>query len=360
MEWLRIGEVARRTGLTHRTLRHYDDLGLLVPSGRTGGDYRLYAPEDLDRLLAIQHLKSLGLGLEEIGLALDDPDFDAADTLARHIALVEQRVAAEQDLLARLERLRDSAASGWDDVLDLIALTERLRHPEAWVRFRATLESPDDAPFDTLLDLLRSDPADGVREVATWAVVRRVRGATDAEPLVERLLAHLADPDAGVRRQFAHVLSKLADDRAVPALAAALADPDPDVAAKVAFALGQVGGAEAVAALAGSLGRGAAHVRATIVTALGELGADSVGPVVSRLGDGSVATRADAAEVLGALGDAAAVAPLAGLVADPDEDVRVMALMALGSLGGAEARSAIAAAADAPGRTGLLARRLMT
>jgi HEAT repeat protein len=64
--------------------------------------------------------------------------------------------------------------------------------------------------------------------------------------------------------------------------------------------------------------------------------------------------------VLGALGDAAAVAPLAGLVADPDEDVRVMALMALGSLGGVEARAAMAAAADAPGRTGLLARRLMT
>ena len=83
MEWLRIGEVARRTGLTHRTLRHYDDLGLLVPSGRSGGDYRLYAPEDLDRLLAIQHLKSLGMGLDEIGRALDDPGFDASQALER-------------------------------------------------------------------------------------------------------------------------------------------------------------------------------------------------------------------------------------------------------------------------------------
>ena len=62
MEWMQIGEVARRTGLTTRTLRHYDALGLLVPSGRSGGDYRQYTLEDVRRLLAIQHLKSLGLG----------------------------------------------------------------------------------------------------------------------------------------------------------------------------------------------------------------------------------------------------------------------------------------------------------
>ena len=138
MEWLKIGEVARRTGLTHRTLRHYDDLGLLVPSGRSGGDYRLYAPEDLERLLSIQHLKSLGMGLEEIARALDDPGFDAGEALARHAALVEGRIAAEQDLLDRLRRLQ-AASGSWEEVLDTIALTERLRHPDAWVRFRAAL-----------------------------------------------------------------------------------------------------------------------------------------------------------------------------------------------------------------------------
>ena len=77
--WLQIGELARRTGLTHRTLRHYDDLGLVVPSGRTGGDYRQYSPDDVRRLLAVQQLKSLGLSLGEIRAALDDPAFDAAD-----------------------------------------------------------------------------------------------------------------------------------------------------------------------------------------------------------------------------------------------------------------------------------------
>ena len=137
--WLRIGEVARRTGLTQRTLRHYDQLGLLVPGGRSDGDYRLYSRADLERLLEIQHLKSLGLSLAEVAEALDDPGADAATLLARHVAEVERRVAQEEELLTRLRRLQQAAGTGWEDVLEVIRLTERLRHPDAPVRFEATL-----------------------------------------------------------------------------------------------------------------------------------------------------------------------------------------------------------------------------
>lgn len=351
MEWLRIGDVARRTGLTHRTLRHYDDLGLLVPSGRSGGDYRLYAPEDLDRLLAIQHLKSLGMGLDEIGRALDDPGFDASDALARHAALVEGRISAEQDLLTRLRRLQ-GASRTWDEVLDAIALTERLRHPDAWVRFRAALDAPTSAPLPDLIEVLRSEPEPGVREVVTWAIVQHRPEALGA------VLAQVGDPDAGVRRQMAHVLGKMADARAVPALAGLLAD-EPEVAAKAAFALGQIGGPDAVAALAGVLGQGSAAVRATVVTALGGLGEQALGPVAERLAAGSAATRADAAEVLGALGDERAVPGLARLVGDRDEDVRITALMSLGAIGGPDAVAAIASVTREAGRTGVLARRLL-
>lgn len=351
MEWLRIGDVARRTGLTHRTLRHYDDLGLLVPSGRSGGDYRLYAPEDLERLLAIQHLKSLGMGLDEIGRALDDPGFDAADALARHAALVEGRIAAEQDLLTRLRRLQ-GASRTWDEVLDAIALTERLRHPDAWVRFRAALDAPTAAPLADLLEVLRSEPEPGVREVVTWAIVQHGPDALAA------VLAHVADPEASVRRQMAHVLGKLADPRAVPALIRLLAD-EPEVAAKAAFGLGQIGGPDAVAALIGVLGQGAAAFRATVVTALAGQGEHALVPVTARLGSASAATRADAAEVLGALGDQRAVTGLAQLLADPEEDVRITALMALGAIAGTDAVAAIASVTQEAGRTGVLARRLL-
>lgn len=353
MEWLRIGDVARRTGLTHRTLRHYDDLGLLVPSGRSGGDYRLYSEEDLERLLAIQHLKSLGLGLPEIAAALDDPDFDASATLARHIGAVEERIAVEQDLLTRLRRLQDAAGQGWEEVLEVIALSERLRHPEASVRFRAALDASGQTPVADLLDLLRSDPADGVREVATWALVQHGASALDA------VVAELHDPDAGVRRQMAHVLGKLADPRAVPALAGLLDDPDPEVAAKAAFGLGQIGGPDAVAALVGVLGRGPATLRATIVAALGRLGTRATAALVTALESDDAARRADAAETLGLIEDPRSAVPLGRLVDDPSPDVRLAALMALSSLGTDESATAITAAADHPDeRTRLLARRL--
>ena len=370
MEWLRIGEVARRTGLTTRTLRHYDELGLLVPSGRTEGDYRMYTLDDVQRLLAIQHLKSLGLGLTEIGAALDDPGFDASATLRRHIEAVEDRIAAEQDLLRRLTSLLASPHDDWDAVLAAIALSERLRHPEAAVRFRATLDAPADIPTPDLIALLRGDPEPGVREVATWALVQRGPAAFDA------VSAHLADPDAGVRRQMAHVLGKLADPRGVAPLAALLGDPAPEVAAKAAFGLGQLGGPDAVAALAAALGRGTATQRAGVVTALGRLGAagastpgaaelpgggatprsEAAGAAMAALAADNPAARADAAEVLGLLEDPAALPALAVAASDPAEDVRLAALMALGALPGAA--PVLRGAAEAEGRTGALARAL--
>ena len=74
--WLRIGEVARRTGLTVRALHHYDRLGLLVPSERSWGDHRLYTPSDLRRLLDIQHLnKAFGSipVLRDLNLTVNGP-----------------------------------------------------------------------------------------------------------------------------------------------------------------------------------------------------------------------------------------------------------------------------------------------
>lgn len=354
MEWLRIGDVVRRTGLTHRTLRHYDERGLLVPSGRTGGDYRLYSPADLERLLAIQHLKSLGMSLPEIERALDDPGFDAADALARHVAAVEARIAAENELLARLRSLQDAAGAGWDEVLDVIALTERLRHGEPHVRFRAVLDAPGAAPIDELVDVLRHDPEPGVREAATWAIVQR---GPDVLPLA---VAQLADPDAGVREQMAHVLGKLRDPAAAPALAELLADPSERVVTKAAQSLGRLGGSAAIDALAGVLGRGDAGTRASVVTALGLIPGDAAGPIaaVLRSPERSSEARADAAEALGLRADAEGVPALVSAVEDSDEDVRIAALMALAAAGGDEAAAAIAATASHGGRTGVLARRL--
>ncbi len=88
----KVKDVARLTGVSIRTLHHYDAIGLLVPGGRTAGGYRLYTDADLLRLQQILIGRELGLPLEEIRRSLDDPRFD------RKAALLDQR-----------QRLRDRA-----------------------------------------------------------------------------------------------------------------------------------------------------------------------------------------------------------------------------------------------------------
>jgi DNA-binding transcriptional MerR regulator len=63
---MQIGEVAQRTDLSLRTLRHYDEVGLLRPTGRSEGGFRLYTEDDLDKLLVIRRMKPLGFTLEEM------------------------------------------------------------------------------------------------------------------------------------------------------------------------------------------------------------------------------------------------------------------------------------------------------
>jgi MerR family copper efflux transcriptional regulator len=63
---MHIGELAEKTGLSLRTIRHYDEVGLLKPTGRTEGGFRLYTPGDFSRLMLIRRMKPLGFSLEEM------------------------------------------------------------------------------------------------------------------------------------------------------------------------------------------------------------------------------------------------------------------------------------------------------
>ena len=89
---MHIGELAENTGLSLRTIRHYDDVGLLKPSGRTEGGFRLYSKEDLSRLLLIRRMKPLGYSLAEMTellsiidtLDADHPDADHPDANHPH------------------------------------------------------------------------------------------------------------------------------------------------------------------------------------------------------------------------------------------------------------------------------------
>lgn len=71
---MHIGALAERTGMSLRTLRHYDETGLLEPSGRSEGGFRLYTDDDLARLLVIRRMKPLGFSLDEMADLLEVVD----------------------------------------------------------------------------------------------------------------------------------------------------------------------------------------------------------------------------------------------------------------------------------------------
>lgn len=109
-----VKEVARLTGVSVRTLHHYEAIGLLIPSARTAAGYRLYSDDDLGRLQQILLGKALGLSLEAIRASLDHPDFDRREALRRQrAALVARRDEAEgmiRSIDAALRQMEGEAA----------------------------------------------------------------------------------------------------------------------------------------------------------------------------------------------------------------------------------------------------------
>lgn len=117
-EHMQIGEVAERTGLSLRTIRYYEEVGLVVPSARSQGGFRLYTEPDVQRLGAIMRMKPLGFQLDEMRELLGILDALAADDAAdrdKHLhRLTEFWTAAEercQALRAQLSIAEDFAAT---------------------------------------------------------------------------------------------------------------------------------------------------------------------------------------------------------------------------------------------------------
>ena len=97
-----VGDVARMSGVTVRTLHHYDDIGLLSPSGRTAGGYRLYDEHDIDRLRDILALRELGLGLDEVADALASAEGSHA-TLIRARTRIRHHITHLEDVVTSLD-----------------------------------------------------------------------------------------------------------------------------------------------------------------------------------------------------------------------------------------------------------------
>src|SRR5512138_440579 len=99
---LTVGALARRTGLTIRALHHYDEIGLLSPSGRTEAGYRLYSDDDVRRLERIVLLRGLGMPLDRIAAALQGDGYELLELLERHANTIDAELEELRSAQARL------------------------------------------------------------------------------------------------------------------------------------------------------------------------------------------------------------------------------------------------------------------
>lgn len=99
----KVGDLARLTGLTVRTLRFYNQIGLFSPSGRTESGHRLYNESDLSRLQQILSLKELGLSLEEIKSVLADEQISPLEIVKLQMARIKEQIQLQQKLLEQLQ-----------------------------------------------------------------------------------------------------------------------------------------------------------------------------------------------------------------------------------------------------------------
>lgn len=183
-----MGRLAEMAGVTIRTLHHYDEIGLVTPSARTAGGYRVYAPADVDRLRQVLTYRRLGFALRQIAELIDDPSVDAVAHLRRQRELLmEQRdradamvAAIDKELEARKmgmqltpeEQLEvfgtDKVGGEWaDEARERWGGTDEYRESqqrtasytkEDWARIKAET----DANVQEFADALRAGtPADG-------------------------------------------------------------------------------------------------------------------------------------------------------------------------------------------------------
>lgn len=140
---LKIGELAKRTGLTVRTLHHYDAIKLLRPSVRSEAGYRLYNRADIERLHRIQALRRMDLSLADIASLLEGDGSDLQTVIAQQIVLLDRQARRTLALRDRLQRLHAELAgkeepelSDWLVTLEMMVMYDKYFTPDELVTLR--------------------------------------------------------------------------------------------------------------------------------------------------------------------------------------------------------------------------------
>ncbi|MGO4153229.1 MerR family transcriptional regulator [Cupriavidus sp. YAF13] len=219
--FLKVGELAKRSGLTVRTLHHYDAVGLLTSSARADNGYRLYDRNDVARLHLILALRSFGLSLTEIGACLDQPDIPLTSIVERQIATLDQQIEQAARLRDHLKRLRGTLMDGeepeladWLTTLELMTMYEKYFSQDELARLPVYRNDPEaEAGWSDLVEQVRALMESGkppehekTRELAIRWMTMLVRD-TSGDPRLAAKLNHMHDNEPSLQ---AHIGISLA------------------------------------------------------------------------------------------------------------------------------------------------------
>lgn len=168
----RIGEIADATNVTVRTLRYYDEIGLLTPADRSEAGHRLYGTEAVEQLYRISLLRQLGFSLDQVGAALETADTDVQSLIVDHLATIETRLVAENRLRSRLLRLVETLESEGDTTRDLLNVLEDMNMLETTLERRIAILVYEDigAAFEYLTQVFGFGPGELVSDADGNAV----------------------------------------------------------------------------------------------------------------------------------------------------------------------------------------------
>ncbi|MEV0542218.1 MerR family transcriptional regulator [Nocardia salmonicida] len=322
-----IGEVARRSGVSTRMLRHYDSLGLVRPTGRTVGGYRQYSDADIRSIFHVESLRSLGLSLREIAQVLADQSFTPRTLVSDLIRRTEERLVRERELLERLRAVENAEPGDWRDVLRIVRLVRTLGSTDPHRRLQAVLNPADNEPVptDLLAAAVLAEAEPNMAGALRWALSRA------GDDGLVGLATGLSVPDVEVRRRAVLAVAEIPGDAATELLVAAIEDPDSAVRGPAALAAGTRGVTAAEPVLVAMVIAGTNDVDAGEV--LGALSEDpeSADRILSALTDALTAHEDDAGirirliQALVELPGTRALTILRALSADTDHSVALVA-----------------------------------
>jgi DNA-binding transcriptional MerR regulator len=172
----KVGDLARRTGISVRTLHYYDQIGLLPPSHHTESGHRLYTADDVARLQQILSLRQFGLPLEEIRDCLSRAGFDARRVIGMHLARLREQIDLQERLCRRLEAIEERLGS-----METVSVEDFLQTIEGIVMIEKCYTPEQMKQFEEVGKQVGPDEIRAVKEA--WTVLlAEVRANRDLDP----------------------------------------------------------------------------------------------------------------------------------------------------------------------------------